>query len=398
MIEATENVLGAIGAVVAAPGRPQGARRYKIALVVPGGVDRSGEHRVIPVLLSLIERLTVLHEVHVFALQQELEPGRWTLCGAQVHNAGGLGARERFWRTSRALWQEHRRGAFDVFHALWSGSSGAAAVLAATLLRTPSLVHLTGGELLALKDIGYGGRLSWRGRWREAWVLSHASRLTATSETMLRQLAALGHKAQRLPLGVDQKFWLPRAPQPRQPGQPLRLVHVASLNRVKDPFMLLQALALLVRAGLDFRLTWIGEDTLGGAVQRRAAELGLLLRIEFVGFMTQKALQPALAQADLLVLSSRHEAGPAVLLEAALMGLPCVGTAVGHVEEWAPEAALAVPVGDAMALADAIVQLAHDEPARLRLALAAQRRSQLEDADHTASWVLRLYDELAEGR
>lgn len=43
----------------------------KLALVVPGGVDRSGEFRVIPVLLALVERLARAHDVHVFALRQE---------------------------------------------------------------------------------------------------------------------------------------------------------------------------------------------------------------------------------------------------------------------------------------------------------------------------------------
>lgn len=372
--------------------------RRKIALVVPGGVDRSGEERVIPVLLALIERLAARHEVHVFALQQEDTPGRWTLAGAQIHNAGGQRARERLWRTLRALWQEHGRGGFDVIHALWSGPQGVVAVVAATLLRRPSIVHLTGGELLALPDIGYGGRQHWRGRLREACVLGRATRITATSDPMLQQLAALGHRAQRVPLGVDQRHWPACPPRPREAGRPLQLLHVASLNRVKDPFTLLQALALLAGRGLDFRLAWIGEDTLGGAVQRRAAELGLQARVTFYGFLTQQALRPHLAQADLLVLSSRHEAGPAVLLEAALSGLPCVGTAVGHLAEWAPSAAVAVPVGDAQALAAGIERLATDDAERLRLAQAAQRRARAEDADHTASCVLGLYDELAGGR
>ena len=60
----------------------------KLALVVPGGVDRGGEFRVIPALLALIERLACTHEVHVFALQQEAVAGRWELAGATVHNIG----------------------------------------------------------------------------------------------------------------------------------------------------------------------------------------------------------------------------------------------------------------------------------------------------------------------
>ena len=58
----------------------------KIALVVPGGVDRSGEYRVIPALLALIKRLALEDEIHVFALAQETVPGSWDLLGARVHN------------------------------------------------------------------------------------------------------------------------------------------------------------------------------------------------------------------------------------------------------------------------------------------------------------------------
>ena len=48
-----------------------------LALVLPGGVDRSGEVRVIPAFLALIERLARSHELHVFALRQEARPGSW---------------------------------------------------------------------------------------------------------------------------------------------------------------------------------------------------------------------------------------------------------------------------------------------------------------------------------
>ena len=44
------------GALQVAPEGSAGTR-LRVALVVPGGVDASGERRVIPVLLALIERL-----------------------------------------------------------------------------------------------------------------------------------------------------------------------------------------------------------------------------------------------------------------------------------------------------------------------------------------------------
>jgi glycosyltransferase involved in cell wall biosynthesis len=359
----------------------------KLALVVPGGVDRTGEFRVIPVLLALIERLARTHEVHVFALHQEAAADRWQLAGATVHNIGHGWTRLRAIATIRT---EHRRAPFDLVHAIFSGSCSLVAVAAAKLLRLPSLVHVAGGELVALHEIDYGGRRKWKGRLREAVVLRGADVITAASAPIIDSLQALGVEAQRVPLGVDLRAWPPLAPRERSAKQ-ARLLHVASLNRVKDQPTLLRALAALVDMGLDFEMDIVGEDTLQGEMQRLARQLGLEHHVRFHGFKTQRELRPIMESADLLVMSSLHEAGPLVLLEAAIAGVPAVGTAVGHFAEWSPSAALAVPVRDWDALANAIHRMLADEELRLRLARAAQRRAMLEDADCTVQAFQALY-------
>ena len=359
----------------------------KLALVVPGGVDRTGEIRVIPALLSLIGRLARVHEVHVFALRQEAAAAQWKLVGATIHNVGDGWTRLR---AMAAIRDEHRRAPFDLVHAIFSGSCGMVAVAAAKYLRLPSLVHIAGGELVALHQIGYGGRQKWKGRLREAVVLRAADVVTAASEPMLDSLHTLGLRAQRVPLGVDLRAWSPLAPRERH-GKPARLIHVASLNRVKDQPTLLRALAALVASGRSFHMDIVGIDTLHGEMEQLARELGLQGHVRFLGFKTQEELRPIMESADVLVMSSLHEAGPLVSLEAAVMGVPTVGTAVGHIAEWAPAAAIAVPVGDWVALANAVGLLLDDEERRLSLAWTAQRQAMLEDADYTARMFETLY-------
>jgi len=371
----------------------------KIALVVPGGVDRSGEFRVVPVLLALLRGLSQRHEVHVYALRQETERADWPLCGTQVHNIGGRGGAVGLVRAVGAIAAEHRRGPFALVQAIWSGSSGLVAVASARWLGLPSLVHPTGIELLALRDIGYGGRLRWRGRLRERLVLRSASLLSTTSAPMQALMASLGLDARRIPLGVDVQEWPPQAPRARERSESLRLIHVASLNWVKDQTLLLHALASLQRRGLDFHLDIVGEDTLGGRIQALAAHLGLARRVGFRGFMTQTQLRPLLAEAHLHLVSSRHEAGPVTALEAALLGVPSVGTHVGHLAEWAahePPAALTVAPGDALALAETIARLHADDALRVRLAEAAQQMALKEDARHSVSLFERLYADVVE--
>ena len=123
-------------------------------------------------------------------------------------------------------------------------------------------------------------------------------------------------------------------------------MHVASLNRVKDQGTLLRALRVLADRGRDFHLDVIGEDTLGGETQALAAELGVAERIRFHGFLPQREVRRVVEAAHVAVVSSRHEAGPLVVLEAAAAGVPTVGTAVGHIAEWSPQAAIAVPCLD----------------------------------------------------
>jgi glycosyltransferase involved in cell wall biosynthesis len=366
----------------------------KLALVVPGGVDRSGEVRVIPALLALIERLARAHEVHVFALRQEAAADRWELAGTTVHNIGDGWTRVR---AIAAIRTEHRRAPFDVIQAIFSGSCSLVAVAAAKWLRRPSLVHVAGGELVALHAIGYGGRRKWTGRLREAVVLRSADVITAASAPIIDSLQALGLKAWRVPLGVDLRAWPPLAPRERRTKQ-ARLIHVASLNRVKDQSTMLQALAVLAGARLDFRMDIVGEDTLQGEMQRLARQLGLEHHVRFHGFKTQRELRPLMESADLLVMASLHEAGPLVVLEAAAAGVPTVGTAVGHIAEWAPAAALTVPVENAPALADAIRRVLADEGLRLRLAATAQFRAIREDADHTVLAFEALYLRLVAAR
>jgi glycosyltransferase involved in cell wall biosynthesis len=364
----------------------------RVALIVPGGVDPSGEYRVIPALLALIRRLAGRHDLQVFALRQGTQPGHWRLLGAEVRNIGEPRTRVR---AMRALYGAHRAQAFDVIHAIWSGAPGLVAVAAGRLLGVPALVHVAGGELVALPAIGYGGRQSLKGRVREAMVLRAAQRVTAASGPMLQMLDALGIRATRVPLGVDLETWPPRPPLRRAAGTVARLVHVASLNRVKDQPTLLRALERLRAAGMEFRMQIAGEDLLEGEIQGLASRLGLAAALRFHGFVPQRALRALVADSDLMVMSSRHEAGPLSLHEAAVLGVPTVGTAVGQIADWAPQAALAAPVGDPDTLARHMLALLTDEELRLRIAYAAHAAALRENADSTVRAFETLYEEVA---
>jgi glycosyltransferase involved in cell wall biosynthesis len=363
----------------------------KIALVVPGGVDASGTDRVIPALVWLIERLARRHTVHVIAMHQQPAPAEWTLLGTHVYNVGlESGRRRRFFARFAA---EHRAGPFDVVHAIFASPYAA---VAAWRHGIPLIVHLAGGELVAFHDISYGGRRSLRGRLQVKLATAGARRVTVATTYLQRMAADLGIVSEVVPLGVALDRWPPVAPRPHAPGRPARLLHIGDLRAVKDQAMLLAAAVRLHEAGVDFELDMAGVDTMNGALQQSPAARRIEDRTRWHGLLGRDALHILAGQADLLLMSSRHEAGPLAVLEAAVAGVPTVGTAVGQVADWAPEAAVAVPVGDANAFAREIAALLADEPRRMRLAHEAQRRALRHSAEYTAATFERIYGELVE--
>jgi len=360
----------------------------RIAVVTSGGFDPTGQGRVIPALLWLVERLARRHDVQAFQLHNSGGPTAYEACGARVTELRDLPGPWRKWRAlARAM---RRAGPFDVVHGYWAAPAGLAAAVAGRRLGVPSIVTLDSGEFSALPDIGYGLQRTWRGRQTVRLACSLATVVTVCSEHMRALARARGIDAQVVPLGVDRGVFAPGAP--RGDGPPWRLLQVANLNRVKDQITLLQAVALVRERGLDVRVDIVGRDTLDGTIQDRAASLGLLDAVTFHGFQPSDRLRAFYDRAHLYVQSSRHEAAGVAVLEAAMCGVPVIGTAVGYVADLAPSGAVAVAPARPAALAEAIAALAADPARRARLTDAARAWALDRDVDRTTMMMESLYE------
>jgi glycosyltransferase involved in cell wall biosynthesis len=368
----------------------------RIALVVTGGLDRSGREHVIPALVSLLERLAARHHVVAYVLRYHHTPCRYLLGGAVVRD---LGRPEGIWRQIRTLANAVREdGPFDVIHGYWALPAGLSAAVVGRRLSTPSVVTFDSGEFVAIPEIGYGLQNSARTRLAVRATAALASAATVCSHFQARLARQHGIAAAVIPLGVDVRRFS-RSPTigQRHDGR-FRLLHVASLSPVKDQTTLLAAMRLVLDAGLDVTLDIAGEDTTGGRIERVAIDLALNDRVVFHGYVPTDCLPDLYTRSDLFVLSSRHEAAGVVLLEAAACGLPIVGTSVGFVADWAPEAATAVPPADPDALANAIVELLGDRERRARQADAAANWALQHNADWTAVRLEELYSIVARTR
>jgi glycosyltransferase involved in cell wall biosynthesis len=365
----------------------------RIALVVTGGLDRSGREHVIPALVSLLDRLARRHDVVAFVLRYHKEPCRYELRGAVVHD---LGRPEGLLRQVRALTEAMRKERrFDIIHGYWAVPAGLAAATVGKRLSIPSVVTFDSGEFVAFPDLGYGLQRSTRMRLAVRATAALAGATTVCSQYQAVLARRHGTEPHVIPFGVDpQQFNRTDTARPRD-GRPCRLLHVASLNPIKDQATLLRAFAQVLERGIEATLDIAGEDTTAGLIAEIARQAGAADRVTLHGYVPGDRLAELYRRSHLFVLSSRHEAAGVVLLEAAACGLPIVGTSVGYIADWAPERATAVPPGDPNALASAIVDLLRNRDRRERQAVAAAQWASLHDVDWTARRLDELYATLA---
>jgi glycosyltransferase involved in cell wall biosynthesis len=141
------------------------------------------------------------------------------------------------------------------------------------------------------------------------------------------------------------------------------IVYLGELRGLKGVDVLIDAVASLRDGGRALTAKLVGEGSDRAALEAKVAALGLSDRIEFCG---ARPTREALAMGRLVVLPSRAESLPYVVLEAAAAGKPLVATNVGGIPEiFGPYADRLVAPGDAAALAQAIAATL-DRPANAR--------------------------------
>jgi glycosyltransferase involved in cell wall biosynthesis len=102
------------------------------------------------------------------------------------------------------------------------------------------------------------------------------------------------------------------SPHPRR----FCLLSVGRLHRVKDYQFLIQACAELRNQGLDFLCWIVGEGPERPALEREIVARGLQGPVRLIGHVPRAALRSYYRYADLVVMTSKSEGVPVVLMEA----------------------------------------------------------------------------------
>ena len=201
----------------------------------------------------------------------------------------------------------------------------------------------------------------------------------AGRQQLLEQHKEFAAKFRLVRCGLDAR-WFDVPTCADQPGDDL--VCVARLDPQKDPLLLLEAAAILVRRGVPLRLKIAGDGSLRKEMDAYMAEHGLGQHVVLLGWQTQQQVFEHLRAARALVLSSHDEGLPVAIMEAFALGVPAIAPDVGGVRELVETGVSGwlVQRGDVKALADAMHACLLAAPDELtRMGAEARRRIQPHD-------------------
>ena len=259
------------------------------------------------------------------------------------------------------LRRELLKGRIDLIHAHTIMPDGFAAVLLGAEFKLPVVCTLHGSDLNLMPHLN---RLN---RWATKWALQRVDHLIAVSDDMRQKIYALSGRSDVKVIynGADPDIFTfrPKMEARQALGLPAAqkiVLFVGRLVAVKALEALLAAVAL-PSAG-DIVLYLVGEGECRASLEALAGSLGVLQRCHFIGRRTHEEVAQWLSAADCLVLPSKSEGMPTILIEAMLCRTPIVATRVGGVPEIVRdgETGLLVPYGNVSAMADAIEKVLHN--------------------------------------
>jgi len=207
--------------------------------------------------------------------------------------------------------------------------------------------------------------LEWLLRWRTDLFLFESSYIADVFRAEVGEPHGLVRVVRN---GVGAAEFAPVAAAPEATD----IVCVGELRPVKAIDVLIEAVGALNRGGRRVSATIAGEGPDRAALEALAQRLGVAAQIRFVG---HRPAREAFALGRMLVIPSRAESLPYVVLEAAAAGMPIIATRVGGIPEiFGAQSPHLIAPDDLAALVAAIAAALHDPREVMRVAQAVQAR------------------------
>jgi glycosyltransferase involved in cell wall biosynthesis len=255
-----------------------------------------------------------------------------------------------------ALFIKHAIGTkYNVLYSFWGYPTGLATVIVGKLFNIPSLINILGAETANLPEIKYGYLRKPLDRKLVLWTCQNASKLIAVSayQANILKMYGIERDVQIIPWGVDENFFYPVF---NNLNYPLKILHVANLNEVKDQDTLIRAFQI-IRNHIPSVLKIVGPDFLKGKIQELVLSLKLQNDLEFIGFVPHKDILKYFHWADAFMLTSLSEGQNNSITEAMMCGLLPIGTPVGIMYDIGEKIGIVANCRDYKTLGEKVIDL-----------------------------------------
>jgi L-malate glycosyltransferase len=158
-----------------------------------------------------------------------------------------------------------------------------------------------------------------------------------------------------IPNTVNTRLFFPDRDKINRQSRIYRMLAVAGLNEVKGIDFLLKAVARLSQIRNDFELLIVGDGPERDTLNTLVSSLNISEFVRFAGQLGKNEISEIMRSSDLMVLTSRWDNQPVVLLEAMACGLPVLASEVGGIPEIVkPFCGVLVPPGDLQRIAQGL--------------------------------------------
>lgn len=223
-------------------------------------------------------------------------------------------------------------------------------------------------------------------------VLRHAKRIICLSEEQKISIAKKYRIPEEnitiIPNGVSDQFFTPKLfPQKKRPT----ILFVGRLSPQKNIPLFLQAIHQLHHT--------VTVEIVGDGEERKNIEALIerlhLTNVTLLGEKSGKELRKRYQQADVLVMTSRKEGLPLVLLEAMAAGLPIIATDIPGIHQTLADAGILVHPSNSQQLAWEIDRLLDNKNLRKALSQKARTRAQAYRWESSIAKVAAVYKEIS---
>ena len=157
---------------------------------------------------------------------------------------------------------------------------------------------------------------------------------------------------------------------------PIRLLHISTMGYQKNIEGIISVLVQLPKTDAPFEVIMVGPASEKVKKLVHSDKL-LTTKVTFTGSVSYKEVAALMQTADGLLLFSRYENLPCVILEALCCGVPVIATGVGGIPEVINnENGILVPEGDEPALLQALTKLINGDVVFDRPAIAKKAKDQ----------------------